>query len=54
MPIGPQSPSMREAVHYPKTPIVEKLQVNLDGTADDIEEDKHSDLTPIMQLREGE
>lgn len=52
MPIGPQSPSMTAAVHYPKTPVIEKLQINLDGAEDDNEEDKHTNISPVMQLRE--
>jgi len=51
MPVGPQSPAMEAAVQYPKTPTIEKLQVDLDD-AFDKEADKYSNVSPIMQLRD--
>lgn len=51
MPIGPQKPTMSAPVHYPHTPIVERLQFNADGAEDD-EQGKHTNFSPIVQLRD--
>lgn len=47
MPIGPQTPTTA-AVHYPRTPIAERMQF----IPDDDESSRHTNISPIVQLRE--